>query len=195
MSRCKDFDENGLKICNKCKQNLPKEFYPKAKNSTGFAARCKPCINEACRKYKRKYFLKNKDEINKTRRELYKENPENRVAWSVNNPDKTRQYKRKWKENNKHNLVTGDFARRTRMKCATPKWLTDFDKFLINEIYRLASDRTMKLKIQFQVDHIVPIMSELVCGLHCPDNLQIIPYYENYKKGNRYWPNMPEKEM
>ena len=185
------FDENNHKVCAGCHQSLHKDCYGKSKrDKTGYLPRCKSCV----RVYKRKSFLKNKDELNRRRREQYKENPDKRMAWSIKNPDKVREYKRRWKENNKHNLVTGDLARRTRMKLACPKWLSEFDKFYINELYDLASKRSNLLNSKFCVDHIVPIMSDLVCGLHCPDNLEIISSAENMKKSNRYWPDMPEKE-
>ena len=77
------------------------------------------------------------------------------------------------------------------MKNALPKFVTEFDRFLINEIYDLARQRTKLLGIKFEVDHIVPIMSDIVCGLHSPDNLQIIPAKINHKKSNKFWPDMP----
>jgi hypothetical protein len=41
------------------------------------------------------------------------------------------------------------------------------------------------------VDHIVPLVSKFVCGLHCEANLQLLPGPENQRKGNRVWPDMP----
>jgi hypothetical protein len=36
------------------------------------------------------------------------------------------------------------------------------------------------------------LRSELVCGLHCEANLQIISAFDNQSKRNYRWPDMPE---
>ncbi len=65
---------------------------------------------------------------------------------------------------------------------ATPVW-ADHDK--IKQIYKTAS------VFDYEVDHIVPLRSPIVCGLHVEHNLQLLDGRENARKGNRYWPDMP----
>jgi hypothetical protein len=72
--------------------------------------------------------------------------------------------------------------RRAVKKKAAPKWA---DKNIIKELYTRA-----KL-LGLEVDHIVPLNSPIVCGLHTPDNLELVSRIENRKKGNRVWPDMP----
>jgi hypothetical protein len=80
-------------------------------------------------------------------------------------------------------------VRRKRAKgLATPQW-RDSKKILA--IYDLAQKISKATGIQHHVDHIVPITSRLVCGLHNEFNLQILPATENLKKHNKHWPDKP----
>jgi hypothetical protein len=72
--------------------------------------------------------------------------------------------------------------RRAIQKNAKPDW---YEIKLVNKIYAMAT------KFGFEVDHIVPLQSKLVCGLHCWDNLQLLSRQENAKKLNITWPDMP----
>jgi len=71
---------------------------------------------------------------------------------------------------------------------ATPEWA---NSFFIEEAYNLAQLRTKITGIPHEVDHLVPLQSKIVCGLHCEYNLQVIPVSVNRSKSNRYWPDMP----
>lgn len=93
--------------------------------------------------------------------------------WSKNNPAK---------RNAKYKRYVA-----TRMQ-AMPIWANNF---FIEEIYDLAQIRTKATGIEWHVDHIVPLQSPIVCGLHVEQNLRVITALENRSKGNRHWPDMP----
>lgn len=78
--------------------------------------------------------------------------------------------------------------RRAQQALATPSWA---NPELIRCFYESANGLGMLLGEYYQVDHIVPLNSKYVCGLHCEANLQVILAQENNKKSNRYWPEMP----
>lgn len=70
---------------------------------------------------------------------------------------------------------------------ATPKWA---DKGEIKRIYKRSRQLTIETGVQHHVDHIVPLKSKFVCGLHVPANLEPIPATANKAKSNLYWPDM-----
>jgi hypothetical protein len=70
-----------------------------------------------------------------------------------------------------------------RIKQATPLWS---DKSKIRKIYEQAYEMTKATGVKYEVDHIDPLTNSLVCGLHVPENLQIITLEENRKKRNSF---------
>jgi uncharacterized protein YdaU (DUF1376 family) len=69
---------------------------------------------------------------------------------------------------------------------ATPRWLTRQDRADIAAVYADAATKTAKTNILHEVDHIVPLRSRVVCGLHVAWNLRVITAYENRAKSNTF---------
>lgn len=125
---------------------------------------------------------------NRRYRELH---PDYFTQWWKNNKEKNGEYvrqdyavaaRRAWRQNNKghQNFLTR--MRQKGVKRATPPWA---DRDAIKAIYVAASERSLNEGTEYHVDHIIPLRGKLVCGLHTPANLQIIPKTDNLRKGNR----------
>ena len=97
-----------------------------------------------------------------------------------------------WRKNNPAIISSYNGKRRAARLSAAPAWA---NKFFISEAYDLAKRRTALRSggHKWHVDHIVPLQSKLVCGLHVENNIRVIPSFTNSSKGNRYWPDMPER--
>lgn len=67
--------------------------------------------------------------------------------------------------------------RRARLIRATPMW---HERDQIKHLYITANE------LNLEVDHIVPLVHPLVCGLHCLANLQLISKSENLIKKNTF---------
>lgn len=82
----------------------------------------------------------------------------------------------RWKRENKkeYNAYLARQKKLTRQ--ATPKWL---DTKLLSEVYKNCPDGD-------QVDHIIPIVNDLVCGLNVPWNLQYLSAFDNNSKNNKF---------
>lgn len=78
-------------------------------------------------------------------------------------------------------------ARRLTISNAMPKWLTDEQRTRILEKYWLARDCSIIGGDFYEVDHIIPLKGEHICGLHVPWNLQVIPRHINRRKSNKVY--------
>ncbi len=102
--------------------------------------------------------------------------------------EEERIYRKEYAKNNLDKSAARAARRRCQQLKATPPW---FEAAAVDLIYKEARRLTAELGSPYHVDHIVPLKSKYVCGLHCYDNLQILPGSENISKGNRRWPDMP----
>lgn len=140
--------------------------------------------NETRAEYFREY---NKREAVKDRKnEWYQENRETVIAAASTRPAHVlREYRNAWKENNKTQVLADNKVRRRKHRQATPPWLTRKQKSEIRQLYQIAITMTQTTGEQYVVDHIVPLRSHEVCGLHVPWNLRVITQEENLKKSNK----------
>jgi hypothetical protein len=97
-----------------------------------------------------------------------------------------RQYKRTWKKTHPEQDAVNAKMYSRRVRTAMPKWLSREDREQIKNMYRMAMQMTKTTGELYTVDHIIPIRSDVVCGLHTPWNLRIIPHVDNSSKGNRF---------
>lgn len=104
-------------------------------------------------------------------------------TWRKANLEKARESVRTYQKANPEKHATRSQLRRAHKFNAIPIWAC---KESIDKIYAKARQLTVETNIKHEVDHIVPLKSPFVCGLHVHYNLQAIPTVENRKKGNRF---------
>lgn len=76
---------------------------------------------------------------------------------------------------------------------ATPPWAKGCPK--VRAMYAEARRLTRETGELHVVDHIVPKIGLLVCGLHVWWNLRVIHWRANAVKGAGSWPGMPFEQM
>ena len=105
--------------------------------------------------------------------------------WDANNKERRAEIRRNWRNNNlekSRELKRFSDAKRKAMKIsASPKWANS--KY-IRLFYKLAKIEEKRIGVSVHVDHIVPLISNVVCGLHCEDNLQLLTETQNRSKKN-----------
>lgn len=140
----------------------------------------------------RERYLKNTDAIKAKVDAWRKNNPEKHKAGArrrrANNLERARRWAREYGKRYPEKANANTAKRRSLKLNATPPWA---DLLAIKQMYKLAKNLALITGKTFHVDHIVPLRSKLVCGLHCIANLQILEDTENFVKGNRHWPDMP----
>lgn len=169
------------KHCSDCKELKPlTEFHKRKPSPDGLAYRCRGCVNEFSVQWRAKnpeafkvWAENNKAARIEYRRQLYAKNrdvqPARYAAWVKANPAK------------KTALIA---KRRAAKKNATPAWA---NLSVIEGFYREAARLTRETGIRHEVDHIIPLQGEFICGFHHEDNLQILTRTENAHKKNKFF--------
>ncbi len=133
----------------------------------------------------RKDFYKNHKESELLRRKKYRKPEHDRKLskeWREKNIEYARLYDSEYAKHNKDKVNVKQAKRRAAKKNAIVEWA---DKNKIRTIYAEAARLTKETGIQHHVDHIIPLLSKKVCGLHWEENLQILTAQENHIKCNK----------
>ena len=153
---------------------------------------CVECLQHRLR---RPYFA-NPERIKTYSRAWRKSNLEKSNAysfmWRKKNPEKRRAVQAAWRKANLDKVAAYAMHYHTSKYRAMPIWAR---KQSIENIYAKAKLLTITTGIKHQVDHIYPIKSMLVCGLHVEHNLQILTATENKSKGNRVYDGVHFEEI
>jgi hypothetical protein len=175
-----------MKLCVRC--NVEKEDNKFRQLKTRLNSWCHEC----CKEHRKEWYQKNRDaEIAKAKeyhKKTYAEKREHKIQyakeWVKNNPEKYKVNAKRCYEKTKLKRFAYQALARAKRRNAVPKWF-DSVKADVQKIYIEARTKTLETGIPHEVDHIIPLVSEYVCGLHVPNNLRVITQFENRSKQNK----------
>lgn len=115
------------------------------------------------------------------------------LASRAKKPEAYKAYNQRWSKENAPRCRASYKRYMARKRHAMPKWADD------RRIQRFYDRCTERNRLQtsghsWHVDHIVPLQSPFVCGLHTQDNLRVVTSRSNLSKGNRRWLDMWPQE-
>lgn len=181
-----------MQVCKDCGSVKPlAQFYKHPQMADGHLNSCKACRNAYVKGWCKGNEARRREiSAASAAKHRAKHVESTRAWWKVNSMRyywRDREDPQKWAA-----LRARDAKRRATKLQASPEWA---NRFFMEEAYALAGLRSKLTGVPHDVDHIVPLQSSIVCGLHAHTNLQVIPASVNRSKNNRYWPDMPEFEV
>jgi len=160
------------KGCVQCQRGIAKRNYEENKDE----------IRASIQKWKEE----NPEKLKATRQRNNRINSAKKAEWErnfrENYPETVKAKRSKYKRENKNKINADGAKRRAQKLRATPRWANN-DKIL--EFYTEAQNKSSEYSERYVVDHIIPLNSDIVCGLHCEDNLRVITAKENEEKNNK----------
>lgn len=178
------------KHCSVCKRELPfSAFYKAAKSKSGYGNRCKECeyTYQRSRKVQKaeanaRWYAHSGAVVNARNRLKNREAREAYLLQKLADLETTERWRRQ------------QAARALQKTKATPPWVDGAHRSRIQRIYAITHTLQEVTGTVYHVDHIVPLVSDTVCGLHVWWNLQPLPEASNVLKNNSFDPRLwPEQ--
>lgn len=177
-------------------------------NNKTYREQHKEKIQAYNKEYLKKYYAENKEKLLANQREYWEKNKhrfsERQAEYREKNREQKRLSDREYRvvHKEKFNLSTANskkkkpakyialiLRRRAKQRQSIPIW---YDESAVDLIIQQRDELTESTKIIHNIDHIVPVISDFVCGLHWHGNMQILTKSENSAKSNLIWPDMPD---
>lgn len=178
------------KKCTRCKTDKQfVDFYKATAGKLGLSSRCKTCekIYQQTRKLEK--HESHKKWWNSEKGIEYKTQKRNQTKQSrLDDLVKKIEIFNKTDQNSVDAWRSGYFKRNFAKLNATPKWVDKYHKEKITKIYAITQQLQEATGSVYHVDHIVPLVSSSVCGLHVWWNLQPLPEKTNVTKNNIFNP-------
>jgi uncharacterized Zn finger protein (UPF0148 family) len=117
-----------------------------------------------------------------------KENPKKQQAIRAKNYQKNKESidlkNKQWKQENPSKIAKYNAKRRSVKLQSIPSWYGELDELVMEEAFDLANLRE-STGIKWHIDHMIPLQAKNCCGLHCANNIQVIPEKLNVTKANK----------
>lgn len=191
-----------LKCCSKCKEYKDISLFSTNKEAKdGKHYWCRECTNSSRRgkkytiseeaklyrkEYKRKFLETEQGRLQKSKWDKkYRDTNKEKISaqkkeFKRKNPAIVREWKKTEYEKHRDAYILRAYNRLGRIKAQTPDGV---DYSIISIIYQQARRLSEDTGLKHEVDHIIPLSKG---GKHHQDNLQVLPWYENRWKGDKY---------
>lgn len=168
------------RACMECYVDITFTYTPK------HGLRCKSCVLA----YHKAYREANAERIAAKKAAWKLANKEHVAAkdkaYADAYPERRAKARKKWVAGNPGKDTAAKALNAQKRKKRIPTWLSEDDKWMVEQAYELAAIRSKMFGFKWHVDHVIPLNGKLVSGLHVPTNLQVIPWVENLKKHNKF---------
>ena len=149
-----------MKTCSACGVTLPLSSFPVRRASRdGLSPSCRECKNASNKRHYTAHKAAHVYRANASKKARAQRDPVWRNAWNV------------WRHLKEEKRVA--------------PWAKFSDTV---RFYREAHALSVSTGVPHEVDHIVPLRSKVVSGLHCVENLQVLTAAANNAKGSSFTP-------